>query len=197
MNGGGLLAACAAALSNDVLGVLHRTVDGGDPGGNSRDELVAWLSAMPGEGSTRERVLAVTKFLELSASDSTSSQTVYHARRQAERGRLLRLGVVVLVGDDGRQRNALDLADPEWGELIYRGGTFREITDAHSKVTQRPPAGAPLSKAAVADYERACIFARHPKGEKHPDHFFSEYFFLPRTQAILACHVAPAGRTVV
>ena len=68
VNGGGLLAACAAALSDDVLEVLYRTVDGGDPGGKSRDELVAWLSAMPDEASTRERILAVTKFLEPSAS---------------------------------------------------------------------------------------------------------------------------------
>ena len=77
MNGGGSLAACAAALSDDVLEVLYRTVDGGDPGGKSRDELVAWLSAMPDEASTRERILAVTKFLEPSASGSTSSRTVY------------------------------------------------------------------------------------------------------------------------
>ena len=56
VNGGGSLAACAAALSDDVLEVLYRTVDGGDPGGKSRDELVAWLSAMPDEASTRERI---------------------------------------------------------------------------------------------------------------------------------------------
>ena len=131
-----LLAACAAALSDDVLEVLYRTVDGGDPGGKSRDELVAWLSAMPDEASTRERILAVTKFLEPSASGSTSSRTVYHARRQAERGRLLSLGEVVLVGDDGRQRNTLDPADPKWDELVYQvgacGSTFRDIANETS-----------------------------------------------------------------
>ena len=136
VNGGGLLAACAAALSDDVLEVLYRTVDGGDPGGKSRDELVAWLSAMPDEASTRERILAVTKFLEPSASGSTSSRTVYHARRQAERGRLLSLGEVVLVGDDGRQRNTLDPADPKWDELVYQvgacGSTFRDIANETS-----------------------------------------------------------------
>ena len=136
VNGGGLQAACAAALSDDVLEVLYRTVDGGDPGGKSRDELVAWLSAMPDEASTRERILAVTKFLEPSASGSTSSRTVYHARRQAERGRLLSLGEVVLVGDDGRQRNTLDPADPKWDELVYQvgacGSTFRDIANETS-----------------------------------------------------------------
>ena len=122
--------------SHDVLEVLYRTVDGGDPGGKSRDELVAWLSAMPDEASTRERILAVTKFLEPSASGSTSSRTVYHARRQAERGRLLSLGKVVLVGDDGRQRNTLDPADPKWDELVYQvgacGSTFRDIANETS-----------------------------------------------------------------
>ena len=54
MNGGGSLAACATALSDDVLEVLDRNVDGGDPGGKSRDELVAWLSAMPDEASTQD-----------------------------------------------------------------------------------------------------------------------------------------------
>ena len=131
-----LLAACAAALSDDVLEVLYRTVDGGDPGGKSRDELVAWLSAMPDEASTRERILAVTKFLEPSASGSTSSRTVYHARRQAERGRLLSLGEVVLMGDDGRQRNTLDPADPKWDELVYQvgacGSNFRDIANETS-----------------------------------------------------------------
>jgi hypothetical protein len=58
VNGSRSLAACAAALSDDALEVLYRTVDGGDPGGKSQDELVAWLSAMPDEASTRERILA-------------------------------------------------------------------------------------------------------------------------------------------
>ena len=84
----------------------------------------------------RGLILAVTKFLEPSASGSTSSRTVYHARRQAERGRLLSLGEVVLVGDDGRQRNTLDPADPKWDELVYQvgacGSTFRDIANETS-----------------------------------------------------------------
>ena len=43
MNGGGSLAACTAALSDDVLEVLYHTADGGDLGGKSWDKLVASL----------------------------------------------------------------------------------------------------------------------------------------------------------